>query len=111
MPFIWFESHTCRFHSSPEQLISDSGYNRLQDRIQGLLDTVGALREELRGSFKSSEVALANMNVERREWQVRRTGITQTTAEGFCHVIQDKNDTENYRVSSDCWRIFFTRSL
>jgi hypothetical protein len=35
-------------------------------------------------------------------------GITQTTAKGFCHVIQDKNDTENYQVSSDWWRIFFS---
>jgi hypothetical protein len=43
---------------------------RLQDRIQSLLETVGALREELRGSFKSSEMALSNMTVERREWQV-----------------------------------------
>jgi hypothetical protein len=92
VPFIWFESRTCRLHSSPEQLISGSGHNRLQDRIQGLLDTVGALREELRGSFKSSEVALANMNVERREWQVRHDRHHSD------HVIQDKNDTENYRA-------------
>jgi hypothetical protein len=43
---------------------------RLQDRIQQLLETVGALREELRDSFKSSQVALSSMTVERREWQV-----------------------------------------
>lgn len=43
---------------------------RLQDRTQQLLETVGALREELRDSFKSSQVALSSMTVERREWQV-----------------------------------------
>jgi hypothetical protein len=48
---------------------------RLQDRIQELLETVGALREELRGSFKSSEVALSNMTVERREWQVENASM------------------------------------
>ena len=48
---------------------------RLQDRIQQLLDTVGALREELRGSFKSSERGLENMAAERREWQVPTNSI------------------------------------
>lgn len=43
---------------------------RLQDRIQQLLESVGALREELRDSFKSSQTALTSMTVERREWQV-----------------------------------------
>ena len=42
----------------------------LQDRIQQLLESVGALREELRDSFKSSQTALSSMTVERREWQV-----------------------------------------
>eukprot|EP00802_Teleaulax_amphioxeia_P019132 Tamp_19353.p5 GENE.Tamp_19353~~Tamp_19353.p5 ORF type:complete len:132 (+),score=26.19 Tamp_19353:662-1057(+) len=60
--------HISRDLEFANQAVRDEN-QRLQDRIQQLLDTVGALREELRGSFKSSEVALANMNVERREWQ------------------------------------------
>lgn len=97
MPCIWFESPSCRLHLSPEQLNSGSACNRLQDRIQGLLDTVGALREELRGSFKSSEVALANMNVERREWQVRHDTHQSDRCEKIL-VIQDYTDTGNYQV-------------
>lgn len=58
---------------------------RLQDRIQELLETVGALREELRGSFKSSEVALSNMTVERREWQVENASML-TSINGFTRL-------------------------
>ena len=58
---------------------------RLQDRIQELLETVGALREELRGSFKSSEVALSNMTVERREWQVENASML-TSINGFTRI-------------------------
>lgn len=41
----------------------------LQDRIQGLLETVSTLREEIRGSYKASEQATQNLSAERREWQ------------------------------------------
>ena len=60
--------HISRDLEFANQTVRDEN-QQLQDRIQQLLETVGALREELRGSFKSSQDAQENMSLERREWQ------------------------------------------
>jgi chromosome segregation ATPase len=49
----------------------------LQERIEGLLQTVSSLREELRGSFKASELATQNLSSERREWQTTISTLQQ----------------------------------
>lgn len=42
---------------------------QLQDRVQSLLESIGTLREELRGSFRANEESSKNMAAERRDWQ------------------------------------------